>query len=276
LALLLSATDRITLATGIANIWARDAVTTACAANALTEAFPERVVVGLGVSHPNLVDDLRGHQYEKPLTAMRTYLDGIGRAPYTASRPTTPVRYVLAALRRRMLSLAAERTEGAHTFFVTPQHTARARQILGRGPLLCPTQAVVLETDPDRARAIGRAYLSRYLFQPNYVKNLKELGFSDNDLASPGGNALVDALVAWGPEETIVERIREHLDAGADQVAVHVLPPKKREVPTQQWQRLAAPLMTLNSRKASRALRRASGVKPRALIVGRGGSDGEF
>ena len=119
LALLLSATDRIICATGIASIWARDAVTTSCAATTLTEAFPERVVVGLGASHANLVTGLRGHDYDKPLTAMRAYLDGIERAPYTAHRPETPVRYVLAALRRRMLGLAGERTAGAHPLTVT-------------------------------------------------------------------------------------------------------------------------------------------------------------
>ena len=131
LALLLSATDRIVCATGIASIWARDAVTTSCSAKTLTEAFPERVVVGLGASHANLVRDLRGHDYDKPLTAMRAYLDGMERSPYTAYRPETPVRYVLAALRRRILALAGERTTGAHPYFVTPDHTLRARDILG-------------------------------------------------------------------------------------------------------------------------------------------------
>src|SRR4029450_10750187 len=123
-------------ATGIANIWARDAVATSSATKALTEAFPERVLIGLGVSHQNLVGELRGHNYDKPLTAMREYLDGIDGAPYTAQRPSTPARYVLAGLRPKMLGLAGERTEGAHTFFVTPEHTAQAREILGAEPLL--------------------------------------------------------------------------------------------------------------------------------------------
>jgi probable F420-dependent oxidoreductase len=249
LALLLSATERMILATGIANIWARDAVTTSCAAKALTEAFPERVLIGLGASHPNLVRGLRGHHYDKPLTAMASYLDGIDRAPYTAQRPTTPVRYVLAALRRRMLRLAGERSEGAHPYFVTPEHTARARQILGAAPLLCPEQAVVLETDSVRARAIGRSYTSTYLAQPNYVNNIRELGFSDDDLSSPGGSdAFVDALVVWGDANTIVARIQEHLDAGADHVAVQVLPAEKRGVPDEQWRQLAAPLTELITR----------------------------
>jgi probable F420-dependent oxidoreductase len=250
LALLLSATDRIICATGIASIWARDAVTTSCAATTLTEAFPERVVVGLGASHANLVSGLRGHDYDKPLTAMRAYLDGIERAPYTAHRPETPVRYVLAALRRRMLGLAGERTAGAHPYFVTPDHTLRSRGILGPAPLLCPEQGVVLETDRDRARTIARAHTSVYLAQPNYVNNLRELGFTDDDLTPPGGSdALVDALVAWGDVDTIVGRVCDHLEAGADHVAVQVLPAEKRGVPDEQWRLLAAPLTELNDQR---------------------------
>jgi probable F420-dependent oxidoreductase len=248
LALLLSATDRIVCATGIASIWARDAVTTSCAAKTLTEAFPERVVVGLGASHANLVQGLRGHDYGKPLTAMRAYLDDLAGAPYTAHRPTTPVRYVLAALRRRMLGLAGERTAGAHPYFVTPEHTARAREILGPAPLLCPEQAVVLEADRDRARTIARAHTSVYLAQPNYVNNLREIGFTDDDLTPPGGSdALVDALVTWGDVDAAVGRVREHLEAGADHVAVQVLPAEKRSVPDEQWRLLAVPLTELNA-----------------------------
>ncbi|MHA6794043.1 TIGR03620 family F420-dependent LLM class oxidoreductase [Pseudonocardia bannensis] len=248
LALLLSATRRLIGATGIANIWARDAVATSSAAKALTEAFPERVLIGLGVSHQNLVGDLRGHTYAKPLTAMREYLDGIEAAPYTAHRPTTPVRYALAALRPRMLRLAAERTEGAHPYFVTPEHTARAREILGAGPLLCPEQAVVLETDPARAREIGRVYTSVYLNQPNYVNSIRELGFTEEDLRDGGSDALVDALVAWGDADRVLDRVRAHLDAGADHVAVQALGAHRREVPESQWRALAAPLATLAAR----------------------------
>jgi probable F420-dependent oxidoreductase len=245
LALLLSATGRLVGATGIANIWARDAVATAGATKGLTEAFPERVLIGLGVSHRNLVDDLRGHRYDKPLTAMREYLDAMDAAPYLSYRPSTPARRVLAALRPRMLRLAAERTDGAHPYFVTAEHTAKAREILGEGPLLCPEQAVVLETDPERARAIGRAYTSVYLGQPNYVNSVRELGFADEDLADGGSDRFVDALVAWGDVDTVVARVREHLDAGADHVAVQALPAEKRGVPEDQWRELAAPLSSL-------------------------------
>jgi probable F420-dependent oxidoreductase len=247
LALLLSATERMVGATGIANIWARDAVATSSATNALTEAFPERVLVGLGVSHQNLVGDLRGHHYDKPLRAMRSYLDGIERAPYTAHRPATPTRYLLAALRPRMLALAAERTDGAHPYFTTPEHTAQAREILGAGPLLCPEQAVVLETDPAQARAIGRAHTAVYLGQPNYVNSVRELGFGDDDLRDGGSDAFVDALVAWGDEERVLARVRAHLDAGADHVAVQALPAHKRGLPDAQWRALAAPLAELGA-----------------------------
>src|ERR1700722_8039118 len=136
LALLLSATQRLVGATGIASIWARDAVTMTAAVKGLTEAFPERVLVGLGVSHHTLVEDLRGHSYEKPLTAMRAYLDALDKAPYTAFRPTTPVHLALAALQPKMLALAGERTDGAHTYLVPPEHTVDARKAVGMGPAL--------------------------------------------------------------------------------------------------------------------------------------------
>lgn len=245
LALILSATNTLIGATGIANIWARDAVTTSGAVKGLTEAFPERVLLGLGVSHQNLVSDLRGHDYDKPLTAMRTYLDGMDSAPYLAQRPTTPVRRVLAALRPKMLGLAAERTDGAHPYFVTPEHTAKARDTLGPGPLLCPEQAVVLESDPEQARAIGREYTKVYLSQPNYVNSILELGFTEDDLADGGSDAFVDALVAWGDTDRIVARVQAHFDAGADHVAVQALPAEKRGLPDEQWRELAAPLTSL-------------------------------
>ncbi len=251
LALLLSATTRIVGATGIANIWARDAVTMAGAMRGLTEAFPGRAVFGLGVSHRNLVEDLRGHRYERPLQAMRDYLAAVDAAPYTAQRPTVPVRRVLAALGPRMLELAAAQADGAHPYFVTPEHTAGARQILGAGPLLCPEQAVVLETDPGRAREIGRAYTSVYLAQPNYVRNLVRLGFAEEDLHDGGTDAVVDALVAWGTVDVVVARVAAHLDAGADHVCVQPIAEERRGVPRRQWQELAPALAALARRPAS-------------------------
>jgi probable F420-dependent oxidoreductase len=245
LALLLTGTRRIVGATGIASIWARDPLATSCAANALTEAFPERVLIGLGVSHENLVSGLRGHAYDRPLTAMREYLDRMDGVPYAAIRPTTPVRLVLAALRPRMLRLAAERSDGAHPYLVTPEHTRAARQVLGSAPLLCPEQAVALERDPAAARAIGRGHLAVYLTQPNYRNSFRAMGWSEQDLAGGGSDRFVDAMVAWGSVDRVLDRVREHLDAGADHVAVQVVTENLRQVPAAQWRELAAPLASL-------------------------------
>jgi probable F420-dependent oxidoreductase len=242
LGLLLSATQRLVGATGIASIWARDAVTMTGGVKGLTEAFPERVLLGLGVSHHHLVEGLRGHRYERPLGAMRAYLDAMDAAPYTAFRPTTPVRRVLAALGPQMLALSAERTEGAHTYFVTPEHTQIARQQLGPDPLLCVEQAVLLETDPTRAREISRAHTSVYIRLPNYQNNLRRFGFTDDDFADGGSDRAIDAIVAWGDEQTIADRVRSHFDAGADHVCVQALPAARREVPAGQWRSLAPAL----------------------------------
>lgn len=245
LTLVLSATKHLVGATGIANIWARDPVTMAGGMRGLTEAFPERVLFGLGVSHKNLVEDLRGHVYERPLAAMDRYLKALDDAPYTAERPRTQVHRVLAALGPRMLHLASTRAEGAHPYFVTPEHTAMARGMLGPGQLLCPEQAVLLETDPATARAIGRTYTSLYLSQPNYVRNMRRLGFAEEDLAEGGSDTFVDTLVAWGSIDAIAARVRAHLDAGADHVCVQPLAAGRREVPRRQWQELAPALCAL-------------------------------
>jgi probable F420-dependent oxidoreductase len=242
LALLLSATKHVVGATGIANIWGRDAVAMAGAVKGLTEAFPERVLVGLGVSHQPLVEGLRGHNYDKPLTAMREYLERFDASPYSAFRPTTPVRRVLAALGPKMLELSANRADGAHPYFTPPEHTAIARQTLGPEPLLCPEQAALLESDPDKARAIGRAYCAVYTRLPNYTNNLRRLGYTDEDFDNGGSDRLVDAIVAWGGVEEITARVGAHFDAGADHVCVQMLPDSPRGVPAEQWRELAAPL----------------------------------
>jgi probable F420-dependent oxidoreductase len=218
-ALLLGASERLMVATGIANIWARDAAAAINGANTLNEAFEERFLLGLGVSHAPIVNS-RGHDYAKPLTTMRTYLQAIAEHTYGAPSPEHPSPILLAALRPRMLELARERTAGAHPYFVPPSHTARAREVLGSLPLLAPEQVVVLETDPARAREIGRRHMASYLRMPNYVNNLRTLGFDDADFADGGSDQLVDAIVAWGDEEAISGRVREHFDAGADHVAV--------------------------------------------------------
>ena len=250
LALLLSSTQRMVGATGIANIWARDPVTMAGAAKGLTEAFPERVLLGLGVSHQNLVQDLRGHDYSKPLQTMRTYLDALDAAPYTAERPTTPVRRVLAALGPKMLQLSGERTDGAHPYLVPVAHTATARGILGPDPLLCPEQMVLLETDPGRAREVARKGIAVYLGQPNYANNLRRMGYVDDDLAEGGSDRLVDDLVAWGDEDAVVARVRAHFDAGADHVCIQPLSAERRSVPLEQWRALAPGLTELAATRA--------------------------
>ena len=239
-ALLLAGTRRIAIATGIANIWARDAM--AMAQNTLAEAYPDRFLLGIGVSHAPLVG-MRGHDYEKPLSAMRRYLDAMDSAPFMAVGPATPPKRVIGALAPKMLQLAAERAWGSHPYFVPPEHTAYARKILGKGPLLAPEQAVVLETDPTMARAVARGHMATYLGLPNYANNLKRLGFTDEDIANGGSDRLVDAIVVWGTVDAVVKRVRAHHDAGADHVCVQVLDPDPRVLPLRQWRELAPALL---------------------------------
>jgi probable F420-dependent oxidoreductase len=240
--LLLAGTKRLTIATGIANVWARDAMTMAAGQKTLDEAYPGRFLLGMGVSHAPLVEGMRGHRYEKPLSFMRRYLDAMDAAPFLAARPSQPSRRVIGALAPKMLSLAAQRTDGAHPYFVPPEHTARAREIMGPGPFLAPEQAVVLETDPSAARAIARAHMELYLGLPNYTNNLRSLGFGDDDLRDGGSNRLVDAIVAWGDVDAIVARVRAHHAAGADHVCIQVLPADPRALPLPGWRTLAPAL----------------------------------
>lgn len=243
-ALLLDATRHVVLATGIASIWSRDAVTMQASHLTLSEAHPDRFVLGLGVSHQPMVDFVKGQHYDKPLTKMSTYLDAMDAAPYMAPKPERTTR-VLAALGPKMLQLAATKAQGAHPYFVPVEHTPIAREALGEGPLLCPEQAVVLDTDPETARAAARVHMATYLTLPNYTNNLRRLGWGDEDLADGGSDRLVDAIVAWGDEQAIVDRVRAHLDAGADHVAVQVLGESMDVVPVDQWRALAPALTSL-------------------------------
>jgi probable F420-dependent oxidoreductase len=244
-ALLLGATERMVVATGIASVWARDAMSMAAGHLTLNEAFGGRFLLGMGVSHQPMVDFVRGHQYEKPLTKMRGYLEAMDNVIYMAPRPEEEPRRVLAALGPKMLALAAEKALGAHPYFVPVEHTAFAREVLGDGPMLCPEQAVVLDSDPDRARAAARLHMATYLTLPNYTNNLRRLGWGDDDLGGGGSDALVDAIVAWGDEAAIVARVQAHLDGGADHVCVQVLGANATEVPIEQWRRLAEPLRSI-------------------------------
>jgi probable F420-dependent oxidoreductase len=242
--LLLSATSTLTVALGIANIYARDAMTTAAAQKTLAEAYPDRFLLGLGVSSPVLVEKVRGHDYGKPLSYMREYLEAMDRAPFNAVGPSDPPQRVLAALGPKMLELAATRANGAHPYLTTPEHTRRARELIGDGVVLAPEQMVVLETDPSVARAIGRSAISFYLRAPGYLANLRTLGFDDDDWADPKApsDRLVDRIVAWGDTAAAVARVGEHHDAGADHVAVQVLC-GDRAIPIEQWRELAAALL---------------------------------
>jgi probable F420-dependent oxidoreductase len=218
-------TSKLVLATGIANIYARDPMTMRAIQHTLAEASGGRFVLGLGVSHAPMVSGMRGHEYGKPVTTMRSYLDAMEKALYVGPKGEEEAPIVLAALRRNMLRLAAERARGAHPYFVPPEHTARAREILGEGPTLAPEQKVLLETDASRAREIARGHMKTYLSLPNYRNSLRWLGFGDDDLADGGSDRLVDAIVAWGDEKAIAERIQAHRDAGADHVCIQPFRP---------------------------------------------------
>jgi probable F420-dependent oxidoreductase len=219
---LLAATERIVTGTGIANVWARHPATMQGGGATLGAAYPGRFVLGVGVSHAPLVEP-SGQRYEKPLAHMVHYLDGMDAAEAGSPATALPVPRVLAALRPRMLELARQRADGAHPYFVPSVHSARAREALGPDKLLIPEQAVVLETDGTRARRVAREHMHGYLQLPNYVNNLRYLGFSEADLAEGGSDLLVDAIVAWGDEEAITRRVREHLDGGADHVLLQPL-----------------------------------------------------
>src|SRR5580704_1690093 len=240
--LLLSASSHIVVSTGITNIYGRDPVTAAAAQKALSEAYPERFVLGLGVSHIPLVEQLRGTTYQKPVAKMSSYLDAIDKAPYGSVAPAKTYR-VLAALGPKMLELAARRSDGAHTYNVTPEHTKSARQILGKDPLLCVEQAAVLESDPVKARKIARAFLALYLTLPNYTNNFLRFGFTEEDCKGEGSDRLIDAIVAWGDVDAIRSRIHAHLAAGADHVCIQVLSADPKSLPMREWQELAKSLV---------------------------------
>jgi probable F420-dependent oxidoreductase len=218
--LLLCGSERLVVASGIANIWARDPVAMANGARTLVDAYPDRFLNGLGVSHAPTVKT-RGATYARPLEHMRAYLEAMDAAPYVG--PTVEVPRVLAALGPQMLRLAAGRTLGAHSYFAPVEHTAVARKELGTGPLLAVEQAVVLSEDAGVAREAARRHMKRYLELDNYVNNLRRLGWTDRDLGSGGSDKLVDAIVAWGGPSAIKERVAEHTKRGADHVCLQVL-----------------------------------------------------
>lgn len=216
-------TENLVFATGIANIYARDPLNMNANRKTLSEFLPNRFVLGLGVSHKEQVTDIRGHVYNKPVPAMRAYLEAMGNSRYVAPQPRHEAPIVLAALRKNMLRLAASQTQGAHPYLAPPEHTQKAREILGKGPWLCPEQMVLLETDAGNARQIARKTLAFYLKLPNYLNHLRELGFTGRDFENGGSEKLLDAIVAWGDVDAIRGRIQAHYDAGADHVCVQAL-----------------------------------------------------
>ena len=238
---LLGSTARLTVASGILNIWMQDAADSARRHRQLVTEFGPRVLVGLGVSHAPLIDQVREPgMFRKPLAKTAAYLDELD-----AATPALPVDdRVLAALGPKMLALARDRSAGAHPYLVAPEHTADARVILGPGKLLAPEQGVVLETDPDRAREIARKNIAHYFGLPNYVNNWRRYGFTDADVTAPGSDRLVDAIIAWGDETAIAARVQKHRDAGADHVCIQVLIDRDdlASVPLEEWRRLAPAL----------------------------------
>jgi probable F420-dependent oxidoreductase len=241
-ALILASTNQVTVATGIANIWVRDATAMMNGARTLAEAWPNRFVLGIGVSHVPLVG-ARGHHYERPLTAMRSYLDAMEKAPYRPAMPKPPPPVVLAALGVKMLHLARERTAGAHPYFVPVEHTLEARGILGDDRILAPEVAVVFAGNREDARATGDRYMKTYLNLENYRRNLQRLGFPDDELESPGSDRVFDALVGWGEDGAIAGMVARHHDAGADHVAVQVLTPTPDRASLDDLRRLAPLLL---------------------------------
>lgn len=240
--LLLAGTKSLVVATGIANIWARDAVASASAAKTLTAAYENRFVLGLGVSHEPLVTRLRGHHYETPYRVMREYLLAMDQVSMIAEEGSTRAARVIAALGPRMLELAATLTDGAHPYLVTPQHTAQARSILG-DKFLGVEQSVVLGQSREEYLRRAHEHLEFYTGLENYRNSWRRLGFGDEDFVRGGSERLCDALVVHGDEETVLGRVREHLSAGADHVCLQVLGADFGQIPLEEWQRLG-PVVT--------------------------------
>jgi probable F420-dependent oxidoreductase len=235
---LLAKTERLIVATGIANIYARDAAATAAAQKTLAEQSNGRFLLGLGVSHRPMVEGVRGHKYESPVATMRAYLERMATAPYAAFPPAEPPPTVIAALGPQMLKLAATKTKGAHPYFTTPEHTAMARKTMGPDAWLCVEQKVLLETDAAKARPVARRTAQIYLGLENYRNNWKRLGFADEDFANGGSDRFIDATVAWGDVSAIEKRVRAHFDAGASHVCIQPVHPEGLPVP--DWRVLEA------------------------------------
>jgi len=229
---ILEATSTLVAATGILNVWSNEPADVGAADAAVRRDYPGRFMLGIGIGHPEATSD-----YRRPLTTMRTFLDGLDAAP----APPPVADRCLAALGPKMLDLAGERTAGTHPYFVPVEHTRVARERLGAGKLVAPELACVVDTDAVRARAVARDYAKLYLGLRNYTKTLRDVGFTDDDLAGGGSDRLIDAVIPQGSAEQLAEIVRAHLEAGADHVCVQPL--GEDGIPRASWTALAKALI---------------------------------
>jgi probable F420-dependent oxidoreductase len=230
---LLGATTNIVVASGIVSVWVADSDEVSRRVEDLEQTYPGRFLLGIGASHAPVAPN-----YTRPYSRVVKYLDDLDTAGVVAKD-----RRVVAALGPRMLELAARRSAGAHPYFVPVEHTVRARQELGDGPLLAPEVTVVLETDPTKARDLARTFTTGYLALPNYANNLRTLGFGEDDLAGGGSDRLVDAIVGWGGSAAVAARVQAHRDAGADHVCVQVVSAGRDAFPLAEYRELAPVLL---------------------------------
>jgi probable F420-dependent oxidoreductase len=222
----LEATSTLAIATGILNVWQHEPAAVAAGHAALTKDFPGRFLLGIGIGHPEATSD-----YTRPLATMRAFFDGLDQVPRDER--------IAAALGPKMLDLAAERSIGAHTYFVPLEHTRAARERMGPDAVIATEVACVVEPDAETARGIAREYAQRYLARRNYANNLRRLGYTDDDVAGSGSERLIDAVIPHGPAERIAEAVREHLEAGASHVCLQPLGPR----PVEDYRALAASLL---------------------------------
>jgi len=221
---ILAGTEQLQVALGVANIYSRDPMMMVGAQYGLNEQWDGRFLLGMGISHPFIVEGMRGHAYGRPVSTMRSYLQAMAGVSYGGPPPAETPLKVIAALGPKMLELARDSADGAHPFATTPEHTAMAREILGPGKLLLVEQKVLLEEDPVRARTLARGLAGGLASIPNYRANLLRMGFTEDELSGEVSDRVADALVAWGDEAAIRARIEAHYAAGADQVAIQVMP----------------------------------------------------
>jgi probable F420-dependent oxidoreductase len=241
-AYLLTKTSSLNIATGIANIYGRDPITMSAASKTVAELSGGRFLLGIGVSHKPLVSNLRGHSYDKPYSYMKEYLPKMKAALYQAPQPKEPVPVVIAALHPKMLALCAAETQGTHTYFVPPEHTAKVRAQIGPKPWICVEQKVILSTDATAARTAARFFMKTYVPRlPNYTNNLKNLGWADAEFENGCSDRLVDAIVAWGTETQINDRIQAHLKAGATHVCIQPLRTDMAPLPDERAMEALAP-----------------------------------